>query len=118
MGALPKMLSIYVLKCASVSLEKCLKELSVDDRKRIVKTLKKIDFEVVGVNGFDKAQITLGGIDLSEINSETLCLNKHKDIYVIGEVMDIDGECGGFNLSWAWAGALTVADEINKKSSH
>lgn len=117
MGVLPKMLSIYVLKCASISLEKCLKELSIEDKKKLAKTLKKLEFNVNGVNGFDKAQITLGGISLGEIEKENLSVKKHSNMYVIGEVMDIDGECGGFNLSWAWAGALAVANDINKKSS-
>lgn len=117
MGVLPKMLSIYVLKYASISLEKCLGDLSVSDKRKIAKSLKNLVFNVIGVNGFDKAQITLGGISLDEIEKTNLSLKRYDNVYVIGEVMDVDGECGGFNLSWAWAGALSVADDINKKGS-
>ena len=57
----------------------------------------------------------MGGISLEEIYNDTLELKRYPNIYTIGEVMDIDGECGGFNLSWAWASALNVAESIMNK---
>jgi predicted flavoprotein YhiN len=72
-------------------------------------------FNVIDVNDYDKAQIVMGGISLDEIYKDTLELKKYPNIYTIGEVMDIDGECGGFNLSWAWASALSVSETIMNK---
>ena len=107
-----EMLAIYILKEASISLNKKLKEFTLDEKKKLATKLKNLEFNVIGVNDYDKAQIVMGGISLSEIDNKTLELYKHHNIYVVGEVMDIDGECGGFNLSWAWASALNVSDNI------
>ena len=114
-GILPKMLSLYVLKQAGISLNRPLKNLTKNDRLAIAKELKDMKFSVVDVNDYDKAQIVMGGISLDEICNETLELKNYSNIYTIGEVMDIDGECGGFNLSWAWASALNVSEAIMNK---
>lgn len=114
-GVLPKMLSLYVLKQAGISLNKPLKSLSKADRIAIARELKDMKFSVVDVNDYDKAQIVMGGISLDEIHRDTLELKNYQNIYTIGEVMNIDGECGGFNLSWAWASALNVSEAIMNK---
>ena len=114
-GILPKMLSLYVLKQADISLNKCLKDFTKKDKENVARVLKNMEFTVVDVNDYDKAQIVMGGISLEEIQRDTLELKKYPNIYTIGEVMDIDGECGGFNLSWAWASALNVSECIMNK---
>jgi len=58
---------------------------------------------VTGSKGFEDAQVTAGGIDVNEINSQTLESKLVSGLYFTGEVLDIDGLCGGYNLQWAWS---------------
>lgn len=78
------------------------------DRQRALKYVKELSFDVSLPEGSD-CQVVSGGLDLSQWNSTTLESLLHRNLYCIGEMLDIDGECGGFNLHWAWAGAITVA---------
>lgn len=79
----------------------------------IARTVKCFSLAVTGSLGFDYAQVTRGGIDLAGITDgleSKLC----PGLYFAGEVLDIDGECGGYNLHWAFAGAKKVFEEITK----
>ncbi len=83
------------------------------DIKNIVSTLKNFELPVLGTLGFDYAQVTRGGIDTSDISGELeskLC----KGLYFAGEVVDVDGDCGGYNLQWAFTSGMAVADGIIK----
>ena len=59
------------------------------------------------------AQVMRGGLDLSGFD-EALMSRRVNGLYACGEILDVDGECGGYNLMWAWASALTAADAILK----
>ncbi|MGI6702357.1 MAG: aminoacetone oxidase family FAD-binding enzyme [Christensenellales bacterium] len=77
---------------------------SIDDIAGAVKDLR---FTVLDTYGFDSAQVCHGGVDISEINPETMESKRIKGLYFAGEIIDIDGECGGYNLQWAWtSGAI------------
>ena len=56
-----------------------------------------------GTEGFNKAEVTLGGVDTTEISSKTFESNKISGLYFIGEVLDVTGQLGGYNLQWAWS---------------
>lgn len=60
-------------------------------------------FEVMDVAGWDGAQVTAGGIDTSEVDPKTLASRQVPGLHFAGEVLDVDGDCGGFNLQWAWS---------------
>ena len=62
--------------------------------------------------GFAQAQVTRGGIDTAEIDPATLQSRRHPGLYITGEVLDVDGPCGGYNLQWAWASALCACRNI------
>ncbi|MBP5180845.1 MAG: aminoacetone oxidase family FAD-binding enzyme [Clostridiales bacterium] len=68
-----------------------------------------------GSMGFENAQVTSGGVKLGSLNDGLELLN-HKGIYVIGEAVNVDGLCGGYNLHWAWASALTASEAILEES--
>lgn len=84
------------------------------DISSIVKFLKYFTLNVTGSLGYDYAQVTKGGIPLSEvsINMES---KKIKNLYFAGEILDVDGECGGYNLQWAFSSAKAAADAINNE---
>ena len=67
---------------------------------------------VTGTNGMANAQVTAGGIDTSQFNSITMESKKYKNLYAVGEVLDIDGDCGGYNLQWAWSSDAAAAEGI------
>lgn len=82
-----------------------------DDAKIIARTLKNFNLEVRGNLGFDYAQVTRGGIDTEQIDcnlQSKLC----KNLYFAGEILDVDGECGGYNLHWAFKSGIKVATAI------
>ncbi|MBQ8658709.1 MAG: aminoacetone oxidase family FAD-binding enzyme [Clostridia bacterium] len=83
--------------------------------KDLVAVTKDFTLKVTGSLGFDYAQVTKGGVPLSEVN-ERFESKKVKGLYFAGETLDIDGECGGFNLHFAYASARTVAQAIGKNS--
>ena len=77
----------------------------------IVKTLKNFTLRVTGTLGFDYAQVTHGGIDCSDIGDD-MQSKLAKGLYLIGEYVDVDGDCGGYNLLWAFASAGCAARSI------
>lgn len=81
------------------------------DRERSLTLLKQFELTVSGTLGFDYAQATRGGVLLSETD-EHLQSNKCKGLYFAGEILNVDGECGGYNLHWAFASAHAVAEAL------
>lgn len=78
--------------------------------ERLASCMKCIVFEVNGTRGFKFAQSTAGGINIDEIDLETMASKKAPNLYVTGEVLDVDGDCGGYNLQWAWATGLVAGE--------
>jgi len=74
---------------------------------KIAKLIKAMRFDIIGHNGWNNAQVTAGGAETDGFNSKTMESRFVKGLYAAGEVLDIFGDCGGFNLQWAWSsGAL------------
>lgn len=84
------------------------------DVDNIVRTLKNFTLEVTGTLGFDCAQVTKGGIDMRDITDE-LESKLIKNLFFAGEVLDVDGDCGGYNLQWAFTSGKAVAQAILKR---
>ena len=70
---------------------------------KLAKLLKNFTVSITGDTGFENAQTTQGGVDLNEINEETMECKNIPGMYLAGEVLDVDGMCGGYNLQWAWS---------------
>lgn len=80
----------------------------------VAKVLTSDEFQISGSLGFKRAMVTAGGISLKEIKS-TMELRKHPRIYAIGEVLDVDGDTGGYNLQFAFSSGLAAAGNIEKE---
>ena len=78
----------------------------------LAEAMKKLVFEVKGTRGFKFAQATVGGITLDEVNLETMESLKAPGLYITGEVLDVDGDCGGYNLQWAWSTGLVAGESV------
>lgn len=76
--------------------------LSDDDIDRLAMVLKSWKINVVGTAGWKEGQVTVGGIDVSQISPYTMEVEKIEGLYITGELLDVEGPCGGWNLQWAW----------------
>lgn len=110
-GLLHKRIGQAVLKQCNIPLANLCKSLTDKDCKNIAQTLKEFKFKVTGNTGFTNAQATSGGADLKDFD-ETLMSKRCDGLFAVGEVLDVDGDCGGYNLQWAWSSANTVADSV------
>ena len=79
---------------------------------KAVRLVKNFTLAVIGDTGFDNSQVTRGGVNTLEVDSKTLQSKIVKGLYFVGEILNVDGDCGGFNLQWAFSSALTVANSI------
>lgn len=103
-GLVNKRLIPVILRQAGVNdIKKPVKKLSQKECKNIAKILCSWEFKVTGSMGWQNAQVTAGGVDTNEVEPFTLESKIVEGLYFSGEVLDIDGDCGGFNLQWAWS---------------
>lgn len=100
-----------LLCVANNGLARTIESLSKGDKERSAKLLKEFPLTIEGKEGFSEAQVTKGGIRLSETD-ENLMSKFQKGLYFAGEILNADGECGGYNLQWAFASAFAVAEGI------
>ena len=109
-GFLNKRVGQVILKLCGVPFGAAVKDISEDQLIKIADTIKNFRFPVTGTTGMANAQVTAGGILTSEFDPETLGSKKHFGLFAAGELLDIDGDCGGFNLQWAWSSAFVAAE--------
>ena len=101
-GTLHSRLGQMVCKDAGFTTQRA-DSLTDGDLKRIAKQLRAFTLPILGVCGFDQAQVTAGGLRTDEFDPQTMQSKLVPNLYACGEVLDIDGDCGGYNLQWAWS---------------
>lgn len=111
-GNLDKKLIIDILKRAKINPRE--KNISKNDLNKLVNVLKSLSFDIIDINDKNNAQVTLGGVSCGEIDKKTMKSLKIKDCYFIGEVMDVAGDCGGYNIQWAFSSAKTASEDIRR----
>ncbi|WP_160680338.1 NAD(P)/FAD-dependent oxidoreductase [Clostridium sp. C8-1-8] len=103
-GVINKKLAPILLKEAGIQdIHKPCYSLEWKEKSNIINLLKNWTFKCVGTNGFDGAQVTAGGVNTKDVDHKTLQSNLVKNLYFCGEILDVDGDCGGYNLQWAWS---------------
>lgn len=114
-GLLHKRVGQTVLRVAEVlPLTREVSSLTDEECLRVAKTMKDWILPVTGTQGFGGAQVTAGGIAESEINPSTFAVKRHFGLFAAGEVLDVDGDCGGYNLQFAWSSAYVAAKAMMK----
>ena len=79
--------------------------------EQLIGSIKHHEVHITAANDFEQSQVTAGGVDTREINEKNMASKKVEGLYITGELLDVDGICGGYNLQWAWAtGVLAGAD--------
>lgn len=101
-----------ILKQSNINPTSYYEDLTSSEKALLLKNLTNFTITITGTNSFDSAQVTSGGIPLTEINVETMESTLHKNLYFTGEILDVDGKCGGYNLGFAWLTGLIVGRRI------
>ena len=101
-----------VNKIIGKTIVKTSKSIRIND---LADNAKNFAINITGTTGFNYAQVTKGGVVASEINSNTMESKIVKNLYLAGEVIDVDGDCGGYNLQWAFSSASSACLDIIKK---
>jgi predicted Rossmann fold flavoprotein len=117
MMSLPERLVLALLHLAGVDGAKRpgMSEVSKKDRQALEKVLRAFPLPVSSTAGYARAEVTAGGVDLRELKGASLESRLQAGLYFAGEVVDVDGRIGGFNLHWAWASAVSAARAIARQ---
>ncbi|MBR5635405.1 MAG: aminoacetone oxidase family FAD-binding enzyme [Pseudobutyrivibrio sp.] len=101
-----------VVSYARIYADTLVSKLDNEDIDNLVYYFKHFSVEITGTKGFDNSQVTAGGVALSGINLNTMESNECPGLFFTGEVLDVDGICGGYNLTWAYFSATKAAEAI------
>jgi predicted Rossmann fold flavoprotein len=100
---------------AGIAAATTLSHLKREDRRRLIHALLETPLDVRDSRGYNYAEVTAGGIPLAEIDPTTMESRMRPGLYLIGEMLDVDGRIGGFNFQWAWSSAWVAASAIGRK---
>ena len=114
-GIVPRRLGQVLARTAGLESEQPAGALTAKQLAALAARLGGWTLPVRGVRDFDQAQVTAGGASLKDFDVRCLRSLKVPGLYAAGEVLDVDGDCGGFNLQWAWSSALMAADGIDRE---
>ncbi len=98
-------------------LETSVNSITKEERKRLVKRMKDLTFEISGALGFDKAVLTDGGVDLNEVNFKNMSSKLHPNLYLLGDVLNINRPSGGFSLQLCWTTGFVAGSDIGARAS-
>ena len=101
-----------ILKVSNLKGTNYYKDLTNEEKLELCKNLRSLKIEITGTKSFDNSQICNGGVPLSEINYQTMESNIVKDLYITGELLDMNGNCGGYNLTTCWISGLLAGKDI------
>lgn len=114
-GLLNKRLGNIIAKNSGIEkLSFLVKNLTDDILKNMANLIKNYKLEILDTNGFNNAQVTAGGINTNEFDNKTLESKIIKGLFCAGEILDVVGDCGGFNLQWAWSSSYVCTEACIK----
>jgi predicted flavoprotein YhiN len=106
---LPASLATTILQRLALESTRPVAELPRVDRRRLARALVEWPLNIDGNRGYNYAEATAGGVALDEIDPATMSSRKCPGLYLVGEMLDVDGRIGGFNFQWAWSSAMVAA---------
>lgn len=110
---LPYKLMHVILKKAGIEKQTYWQKLTELERKNLTNMIERFSLKIVDSQGFDRCQVATGGISLKEINPNTMESSIIKGLYIVGELLDVDGICGGFNLAFAFISGYLAGRSIS-----
>ena len=109
-GAVQSRLGQMLCKYSGISGGATVAEITDAQLTALTRAMRDFRLPVTGVSGFEAAQVTAGGIKTEEFDPRTMRSRLVPGLYACGEVLDVDGDCGGYNLQWAWASGLLAGE--------
>lgn len=109
-GLINKRLILPILKKIELDKNNQIAHLTNEEIRKLSTILTDLRFNIIGSKSWKDAQVTAGGVSTEEIDSSTMESKLVKGLYFAGEIMDIDGDCGGFNLQWAWSSGYVAGE--------
>ncbi|GMQ60037.1 NAD(P)/FAD-dependent oxidoreductase [Vallitalea sediminicola] len=113
-GLINKKLINVIIKESGIVSNKKSADITKDERNNLVDIMKKFTLIITGTNQWNQSQVTAGGIITNEIDMFTLESKKVEDVFLAGEIIDVDGDCGGYNLQWAWSTGVVAGINASK----
>lgn len=110
----PSSLTPIIMEISGISPEKVIHDISKEERRRFGELVKAFPMTIIGMGEFKEAIITRGGVAVKEINPVTMESKSVKNLYFIGEVLDLDAVTGGYNLQIAWSTAYLAGNAVGK----
>lgn len=101
-----------ILKLCGISSFSCWDEMSYKDKEKLAFSLVSFNVDIVGTKGFDNSQVCVGGVSLSDIDVNSFESKLVSGLYFTGEVLDVTGDCGGYNLGFAFLSGMIAGDSI------
>lgn len=114
-GVFHRLLAQTLLKEANIRADDAVSTLSAQSRSALCSAITALSIPITGTQGFAQAQVTAGGVTTDEVAPETMASRLFDGLYLAGEILNVDGPCGGYNLHFAFAGALTAARAIRSQ---
>ena len=112
-GFINKRLILPILREVNINKDKQIAHLTNEEIRQISNILTDWRFNIIGSKSFKDAQVTAGGVNTNEINPSTMESKLVKGLFFAGEILDIDGDCGGFNLQWAWSSGYVAGENAS-----
>jgi predicted Rossmann fold flavoprotein len=111
----PKRLATRIIQQSRIPEEKKVNSIRKDERRKLIHTIRNLEITVSGLQGFDQAVITTGGIDLGEVDPKTMASRIIDNLYFAGEILDLDGPTGGYNLQLCWSTGYVAGKSISRR---
>jgi predicted Rossmann fold flavoprotein len=116
-GLLPQKLIPVMVSLSGIDPDKKVHSITREERQRLIDLLKGFTLRVQTIAGFSKAIVTAGGVDLKEVDPKTMKSKVVENLYLTGEILDLDGPTGGFNLQVAWTTGYMAGDSSGNSLS-
>lgn len=113
-GLLPLSMIPVIIKLSGIEPEKKVDYISREERNKLVHLLKELELTPTGLLGFKWSVVTSGGVALKEVNPNTMCSRKVENLYFAGEILDLDGPSGGYNLQECWSTGYLAGERAAK----
>lgn len=107
-GLLPKKLLLFCLDQNKIKSGSPMNTVTEEKMQKLAETMKHFSLSITGTRSFDQCQVCAGGVPLEEVHAKTLESKLAAGLYFAGELLDVDGPCGGYNLQWAWSSGYTA----------
>ena len=111
-GVLNIKLVNILLKLSNINPCEKWNNLTESQKNKIAQNVVKFKLNITGTNSFDKAQVCTGGVPIEEIDLKTMQSRKEHGLFITGETLDVDGDCGGYNLEWAWITGMIAGSNV------